>query len=87
MLYWKETLSGFSGLVVGLVVGTLLFAGGCCSTEVARQAQLSEVRTTRFIELIDAAQTTREQEQDYIRACKGMFTAIREATQTEPAAQ
>lgn len=64
----------------------ILFAfllSGCCSAELQRQAQFSEARAYRFVDLIESAQTTRQQEQDFIRACAVMFTAIRAASGAE----
>jgi hypothetical protein len=68
----------------GLFVFTLSVGPGCCSSELQKQAQLSEERVSAFVVLMEAAQTERQDEQDFIRACGEMFTAIREASGVEP---
>jgi hypothetical protein len=68
---------------VAIVVFTLV-GPGCCSSELQKQAQLSEERVAAFVTLMDDAQTERQDEQDFIRACGSMFTAMREATGAEP---
>ena len=57
---------------------------GCCSSELQKQAQLSESRAEAFVALMDAAQTDRPTEQAFIKACGGMFTAMRESVGARP---
>ena len=69
---------------LALVLVTV-FAPSCCSSsELQKQAQLSEERVSAFVALMEDAQTDRPTEQAFIKACGGMFTAMRESTGAEP---
>lgn len=74
-------------LPVAFACGALVAGGGCCSAELVKQAQLSEARAKRFVQLMDAGETTRTQEQDFVRACDLMFREIRAATGADPVAE
>lgn len=52
---------------------------GCTSAELKKQAVLSEGRSSAFVRLMDAGQTTREDEQAFIKASNEMFQAIKAA--------
>lgn len=73
----------WAGAVV-LLSGLLALGPGCCSSELQKQAQLSEERVSAFVVLMEDAQTDRPTEQAFIKACGGMFTAMRESTGAEP---
>jgi hypothetical protein len=63
-------------LVIPLLLLTLC---GCVSAEAKRQATINEACWNRFAVLIDAGQTTREQEQAFIRDEAKNATAMRKA--------
>ena len=78
----------WQGWVIAVFAAVLLIISvigpGCCSSELQKQAQLSESRAEAFVTLMDAAQTERADEQDFIRACGEMFTAMRVSVGARP---
>jgi len=62
-----------------MVVIVALLAGCGASPELRRQASSNEARAAAFVELMDRGETSREQEQSFIRACARAFRAFRES--------
>ncbi len=72
----KHALAVF---LVVLLAGAGVGCTGCVSSEVKEQAQLNEVRSVSFVELLNAGKTTREEEQDFIRSDAKAWKNFREA--------
>jgi hypothetical protein len=66
-------------IFVLLAVVMMACSSGCISREAERQVLLREAEAVRFSQLIDMGQTTREQEQKFIKATVAAWTSFRES--------
>lgn len=64
-----------------VLMAALAFSiAGCGISDTAKRiAVTNEAAAIRFVELLDKGETTRDQEQKYIRAQAGAWTAFRDA--------
>jgi len=72
--------------LVAPLLAVLILAGfgsGCVSAEARRQAQVNEAACIRFVLLLDSSQTTRDQEQAFIKAQAKLATSFRESLGAE----
>lgn len=65
------------------VIALGLTLGGCCSKVIKREAVVQEALAARMVDLLDKGQTTREDEQAFIRATAKAWTTFREAVGAE----
>ena len=62
-----------------ILIMAFLLLTGCISQEVKNQAVVNEAACLRMVELIEKGETTRENEQEFIRAIAKAWTAFRDA--------
>lgn len=61
-----------------LCASAALFFGGCTSPKIKQVVHENALRNQRFVAFIDSGDTTREQEQAFIRANAAAWTALDE---------
>jgi len=69
----------FSGMVLSLVLMT-----GCVATNVKETVTRSTARTDKMVQLIEQGKTTREQEQEFIRASRAHWHSLGYYLNDEP---